>query len=181
MFEGDGGDPFVAEDDGPTNPARILWSGGAGFTVRLIQDFDFGQDRFAPAFIDLLGGYVFEGSGTLRHGVTIGVSTNLTGDGTQQLGVDELGQWVLSPGYLLYVDLNDSVDGLVLMGKVGVPLSVSEEFSIGGELSAGLAYLFLAGFGVYGEVGASLFFGGGAVHPMLSGELGVQFEYEVLP
>ena len=76
--------------------------------------------------------------------------------------------------------------GLQGAGQVRA-LAVSPDFSPGLELSGGFTYFFLAGLGAYAEVGVSTFIGGEdrggqvSLHPILSAEIGLAIELELLP
>ena len=59
---------------------------------------------------------------------------------------------------------------------------MTPELAPGLELSGAANFLLTAGFGLYAEVGASLYLGSAStIHPIISGEGGVFFDYEVLP
>ncbi len=102
----------------------------------------------------------------------------MSGDGGADIGVDAGGQLVLGPSYGLYIPLGD----WIVFPKFSVPIALTPDPSLGFELSVGGAFRILAGFGIYAELAASMFIGGGgSIHPMASGELGVIIDYEVLP
>ncbi len=170
-----------------TDPLRILAGAGVGSSLRLVKNDQFQQQRFAPAYLDVYGGIVLPGSGSIRHGFTLGVSVNLSGDGSYSFGIDPFEQWVITPSYLLQVRLGDAaVPDLSIFGRLGVPVALSPETAFGAELGLGAIYNLFAGFGVYVELTGSAWFGGDSragnttVHPVLSGELGVAFDLEVL-
>lgn len=170
-------DPF-SEPELPDDPSRIVWSVGGGVSIRFLRNLDFSQDWFAPSFIDVFGAFVLPGR-DVRHGFGVGVSANVSGDGSVALGVDPLQQWAFAPAYLLYVSLSELFK---LTGKLSVPLIVSPEFTVGAELAAGAHLLVLAGFGFYAELSASVFLGADTTfHPIGSVEGGLSFDYEVLP
>jgi hypothetical protein len=174
---------------GPKQPAHVIGTVGGGVGVRLTTHDEYQQDTLAPVFIDAFGAYVFEGRGTFRHGVGLGLSLNLTDDGTRQLGPGEGEQLVVAPSYLALLRLvGGEVPDVVTYGKVSLPLSVSPDLSPGLEVAFGGAYMLTAGLGIYAEVGVSAFLGGGSrggddvtIHPLVSGELGVLIDYELLP
>jgi hypothetical protein len=170
-------DPF-SEPDLPADPARIVWSAGAGVSIRFLRNLDFSQDWPAPGFVDAFGAFVFPGH-AVRHGVGLNASINLSGDGSLDLGVDPAQQIVVAPTYLLYIGLSELFK---LSGKVSVPLVVTPDFSFGAELAVGAHLFVLAGFGFYAELSATMFFGADStVHPFGSVEGGLSFDYEVLP
>ncbi|WP_053234153.1 hypothetical protein [Sandaracinus amylolyticus] len=145
--------------------------------------------RFSPPYLQLRGGWFFEGDGDLQHGAGLGIGTNLTPDGTAGLGIDAFGQWVLTPSYFLRYWFDQWFQ---LMGHFGVPLALSAvtgtsrqastDFNWGLELQVGLVFKFLTGLGAYAAVNGAMFFAGDSmVWPTVSGEIGLMFEYEVLP
>lgn len=171
----------TAEPEAPSAPARILVSAGGGSSVRIIQDLDFSQDRVGTGFIDVFGAYVLPGAeGSLRHGVGLGLSLNLTGDGpSHDLGIDGGNQLVLAPYYLAYLRFGMDI---VLGGKVGVPFALAPGLAPGVELALSFSYFLTAGFGLYVEPSASIWWGSaGTLHPIASIEGGVMIDYEVLP
>ncbi len=174
--------------DEPKDPLRIIGGIGGGLSLRLARNLDFQQERFAPAFLDLYAGLILPGARGFRHGFTVGVSANLSGDGSFSLGMDPFEQFTITPGYIGRIQLDDSpVADFLLLLKVGIPLTVSPDFAPGLEVGIGATYLFLTGLGIYAEVSASAFMGGDSpsgsftIHPLLSGELGIYVDFEVLP
>ena len=176
---------------------HVFASLGFGGTIRLLAHADVcdpgapGREgcRFSPPYLQLRGGWLFEGDGEIQHGVGLGVATNLTPDGTAGEGIDGFGQWTLTPTYFFRYWFDSWFQ---LMAHFGVPLAVSAvsgftvqsrtDFNWGLELQLGVVFKFLTGLGAYaaGNV-ASYFAGDGSVWPTLSGEVGMVFEYEVLP
>ena len=179
-----------ADETGPAvdaEPWRWTVFGGVGGSLRLLQYVNFSQDRLAPFYLDIQGGLVVPGSGRLRHGVLVGINTNISRDSILSSKVEVFSQWTLTPYYYARYALDDkAVSTWVVTGKVGVPLTVTPRFNPGLELALGGIFFPFAGAGVYAELGASMFFGaqdnGGAltVHPMLSLELGVTIDLEIL-
>lgn len=180
---------FEPPDEGPPEPPRIVMTAGGGSSLRIIRDLDFSQDRFAPGYIDLFGAFVLGGTGSWRHGLGFGLSTNLTGDGDQSRGVDGGDQLGIAPAYLAYFRFGWD---LVVTGKVSVPTVLhlggdTDGVVPGLELGGGGAYFLTAGAGLYGEISVSAFLGGEAgdrsvtVHPIASVEAGIVLDYEVLP
>ena len=184
----------AAEDESPREPSapavhrygRIFASLGVGFTVRII-DFDVPlgpmvQDRAAPIYLPLRGGWFFEGDGDIQHGVALGLSPNLTPDGAPPpgIGVDTFAQWAITPTYIARWWLSDWVQPIAHFGISIVPNS---EFTTWGlELGLGAIIKVFAGAGFYAEATFSNFFGAyDTWHPLISGEVGLVFDYEVLP
>jgi len=171
----------------PIDPLRIIAGVAGGVSVRLVQNLQYQQERFAPSYAEAFGGIILPGRGAIRHGFTLGVGLNLSGDGSYSFGLDPGQQLILTPSYVIKVGIgHDQVPDLALLGHVGVPLALTPDFSPGAELGIGAAYMLLAGIGVYVDVSYSMFFGGDSrsggvtVHPLLSGEVGLYIDYEVL-
>lgn len=160
---------------------RAWVSLGFGPTVRIIQYETLNQDRQAPAYMQLRGGYFFEGEGMFQHGAVLGVATNLMGDGGYPYGVDPLGQWTLTPAYMVrLIPDGDLGDWFQATGRVGIPLALGDFFSWGWEVGIGAMVRPLAGFAIYGEVDLSMYFATD-IHPLISFEIGIAIDYEVLP
>lgn len=175
----------------------VFATAGVGGTVRILAHADVcdpgvpGREgcRFSPPYLQLRGGWLFEGEGEIQHGVSLGIASNLTPDGTAGLGIDAFSQWTLTPTYHFRYWFDSWFQ---LMAHFGVPLAISAvtgssiqsrtDFNWGLELQVGLVVKFLTGLGAYvaGNV-ASFFAGDGMVWPTVSGEVGMMFEYEVLP
>ena len=72
-------------------------------------------------------------------------------------------------------------------GRLGLPLLLTPDPSLGGELTAGGAWFVRAGIGISLELIGDLFFGAATpenkrpLYPVLSGQLGVVLEWERLP
>lgn len=163
----------------PGHGERYLATWSAGVPLRLAPRDEFGQDALAPAFTDVLGGYVFAGGARLRHGVGVGASLNLAGDGGFAEPVYSADQLAIMPAYLLYGDFGPDWFGL---GHLGVPIVVTGGSTAGAELAAALGYRLLAGTGLFAELSLDAFVGAGSkLHPTMALELGLFLDYEVLP
>ena len=72
-------------------------------------------------------------------------------------------------------------------GRLGPSLLVAPDPNLGGELAAGAAYFFTGVLGVTGELVGNLFYGAGTytgsytAYPIVSGQLGIIADLEVLP
>lgn len=176
---------------------HVFASLGFGGTVRIVAHADVCDDRvpgregcrFSPPYLQLRGGWLFEGDGEIQHGVGLGVATNLSPDGTAGLGIDAAAQWVLSPTYHFRYWFDQWFQ---LMAHFSVPLAIttvsgtsvqsSTEFNWALELQVGVVFKFLTGLGVYAAANVATWFAGeGAVWPTVSFEGGLMFDYEVLP
>jgi hypothetical protein len=180
----------------PDDPLRVIATAGVGVGVRPLRNIDtpFSQDFLAPAFLDV-GAAVFAPGGDVRHGGGLVVTTGVTTDGIQSGGVASFTQWVLTPSYFLLVPLRRLIpslgfDWVHLQGRVGLPLSFSAalgrldgvDVTVGAEVAAAVHFKFLAGLGLYLELTAAVYGGSSdTVHPVLSADAGLLFDYEVLP
>lgn len=154
---------------------------GAGGSLRIILYENLNQERFAPSYLQLRGGYFFESDGMFQHGVVLGVGAPLTGDGTDAYGVSPFGQFSLAPAYMIrLIPEGDLGEWFNATGRLGIPFSVGEQFSWGWELGLGMLVRPLAGLALYGEIDFSMYFATD-YHPLLSFEIGVAIDYEVLP
>ncbi len=160
----------------PLDPWRVVALTSVGAPLRVTRRADLGQSTFAPLFIDANVGVLLPGRGGFRHGPLLGVSTNLSVDGGFYAPVEVFSQWVMSVGYMARLDLNDDVFAL---GHLAIPFDVGETGSVGAELSAGLAYRVLSGFGAFAAWSGNVFGGEGGASAITSIELGAFIDYEV--
>lgn len=178
--------------------ARIFLSVGAGLTFRTliyVDELNHDPGGLAPWYLQLRGAYFFEGDGDLQHGIGLGISTNLTGDGLVGVvdeagcarvpgsaactpaGLDPLAAWTFVPGYHLRVWFMDWVQ---LMARVGLGVTAADLPNLGFEVGVGAVAKFLAGMGIYLEASFSTYFATQA-HPLISVEAGLVVDYELLP
>jgi hypothetical protein len=177
------------------DPVRIQAWLGVGAGLRLLRNLDppFQQDFLVPPYLDL-GAAVFAPGTDIRHGGGLTLSMNLMQDVSN--GVLPGEQWAITPSYHLMIPLrrvlSDMQHDLVqLQGRVGVPIvlgtalgsaSGGVDVSVGLELGVSAIVKFLAGLGVYLEVQFAIYGGtNNTVHPILTFDGGLVFDYEVLP
>lgn len=183
-------------------PLRVIGSLGFGATLRLVVDPALRQSSFAPAYLEARGGIVFPGSGVFRHGVVLGIATNLSGDGptgtnympdcdasidprlcaashARGQGMDRFAQWVITPSYLAYFRLSED---FVATARGGLPLVLSPYLLLGFEAGGSFTWMITAGFGIFAELNVDMWLGIDA-YPYFtaSGALGAVIDYEVLP
>ena len=184
--EGGGGGYAWQEEEtvGPTQPSRIVATLGGGSGLRLVINSDFDQQSFAPAYIDATAAFVLPGARRWRHGLGLGISTNITSDGSESIGVDAFAQITFAPTYLAYWRFGED---WVVTAHAAVPLGFSSDGEVGQNLlgldvGAGLGFYILAGFGLYAEASVTTWLGSlQTVHPILNYEGGFLIDYEVLP
>jgi hypothetical protein len=126
------------------------------------------------AYLDIAVGAALGPAEGLQHGGEIALS----------LATDGVAQEVLALSYVALLPLGGRV---LARGRGGVPIVIEPDANVGLELGAGGAFLLTGGFGLTAELVGSLFYGAGTLDksvttiPVLSLELGVFFDYEVLP
>jgi hypothetical protein len=154
---------------------------GAGGSVRIILYETLVQERLAPPYLQLRGGYFFESDGMVQHGLVLGVASTMLHDGPPNGGVGPFSQWALTPAYMVRLIPEGSVgDIFQATGRFGVPFALGDQFSWGLELGLGMLLKPWSGVGFYGEIDMSVYFAQDT-HPLLSFELGLAFDMEVLP
>jgi hypothetical protein len=127
----------------------------------------------AATYLDI-GAAVLFGERDFRHGAAFAGDVALQG----------IGQLVLTPSYLAQFGLNDS---LGLSGRVGVPIVVAPDTTLGLEAAVGSNLALAYGLGAQLELVGSVYFGAATDQtsittiPMLSLQLGVFFEHRVSP
>lgn len=178
---------FEREPEVVRTPWRVLASVGVGTSLRLVQNLELQQERFAPAYLELRGGVALPQRGRVGHELTLAATSNLSGDGTYTSGIDPFGQWAIAPAYAVRVGFPAGpVPDFVLRGRLGVPLVLAPDLTWGVEVDASITYAILAGLGAYFELGYATYFGAEdragdlTVHPLLAFELGVSVDWEVL-
>ena len=192
LFGGDDDDGEGDVPDTPRQPLRILASLGAGLGVRLGVEDECSQETLAPGYIELRGGVIFPSRDVrYRHGASLGLTLNTDDDGSFFNGVGGGEQLVLAPTYLFRAQFTDDpVPDLVLYGHAAFAMAIDTErgnASPGVEVGADAAYMFLAGLGAYAGVTVATYFGAQdrsgsvSVHPVLAFELGLVYDFEVLP
>jgi hypothetical protein len=165
-----------AEQDEPLHGLATL---SFGAPLRLTRNVDLDQDTIAPAFVDAMLGATLLRAAGLQHGLGLGASLNVTGEGGYTEPVVPGQQLVLMPAYLAFLPLDPD---WVALAHLGVPFAVSGVPSVGFEVAVGGGYRCLAGLLAFAELGVTSFMGTtGTMHAMLGLELGFMLDYEVLP
>jgi hypothetical protein len=135
----------------------------------------------SPESLSLTAAYFDLGLGAVRgppdglgHGAVVHLSVAAQG----------IPQEVLS---FSYIGLERVGNGrTILFGRFGIPIILQPDLSGGLETAFGAAFMISAGIGVQSELVGSLYYGAGTLDrsvttiPVVSGELGVFFDYEVL-
>lgn len=129
----------------------------------------------SAAYYDLGLGFVYGPARGLAHGAVLHWSIAAQG----------IPQQVLSVSYAALERFDNG--RFLLLGRAGVPIVLSPDLGGGLEAAVGTAYMITAGLGVQGELVGSLFYGAATQErsvttiPMLSAQLGLFIDYEVLP
>jgi hypothetical protein len=126
------------------------------------------------SYLDLAFGVSSARYGAFEHGGILHLSVALQG----------IPQEVLSFSYLVQRRL---LPELLVHGRAGIPVVLEPDLNAGLELGAGATWLVRAGLGLNAELVGSLFYGAATIEesvstiPLLSLQVGVAFDYEVLP
>jgi hypothetical protein len=127
------------------------------------------------AYYDLGFGVVHGPAQGISHGAVLHLSIAAQG----------IPQEVLSLSYTALDRLDNG--RWLLFGRAGVPVILQPDVSGGLEAAVGAAFLVTAGIGLQSELVGSLYYGAGTVDrsvttiPVLSAQLGLFVDYEVLP
>lgn len=126
-------------------------------------------------YVDLGAGLALGDAFGLQHGMSINLSVALDG----------VGQAVVVPSYLAVY--RGASSRLIAFGRFGPAIIASPDANIGAELGVGGAIFVTSKLAVTGEIVGDLFYGaatretGYPVYPIVSLQLGVLFDHEVLP
>jgi hypothetical protein len=172
----------VVDDEGE---APLLWTGlgslsiGRGFRFnnpyRLATPLGDTAESvsLAATYLDL-GLALLLGPRDFRQGVSLSGVVALEG----------IGQFVLTPSYLAQFGVGEAIG---LRGRVGMPIVVAPDATLGLEAGVGSSLSLAYGVGALVELVGSVFFGAATdttsvtTIPMLSLQVGVFFEHQVSP
>jgi hypothetical protein len=127
----------------------------------------------AATYLDF-GAAVLFGPREFRHGASL----------TGGVALQGIGQFVLTPSYLAQFGLGE---GFGLRGRVGVPVVVAPDTTLGLEAALGPSLDMAYGLGAMVELVGSVYFGAATDQtsittiPMLSLQLGLFFDHQVSP
>ncbi len=126
-----------------------------------------------PTYLDVGAAALFGGPTRFQHGAELGFSFALEG----------VRQAVVTPAYVVSRRKGD----FAAMLRIGTPIVLTPNVTVGGELALSGTYFFRAALGIRAEMVGNLFYGAGTVeravpaYPMVSIALGLVVAYEVLP
>ncbi|MFZ5894132.1 MAG: hypothetical protein ACOY0T_23935 [Myxococcota bacterium] len=134
-----------------------------------------------PGSLSLTAGYW-----DISLGATLGAPNGLQHGAVLHLSVAANGvaQETLSVSYVAQIPFGQSALGYA---RAGVPWVLAPDSGVGLELAAGSVYFLTGGVGINAELVQSLFVGAGtwehepSLYPITSLQLGLWFDYEVLP
>lgn len=125
-------------------------------------------------YLDLGGAIAFGPPDGLEHGVALHLSFALAG----------VAQAVLTPTYFAAYR---GPHRFLAYGRLGPSIVLTPDPTVGGELAAGFGWFFTARLAFAGELVGDLYYGAGTptngitTYPILSGQLGLLVDYEILP
>jgi len=127
------------------------------------------------AYYDLGLGFVYGPARGLSHGAVLHLSIAAQG----------IPQEVLSVSYTVLERLDSG--RTLLLGRAGIPIVLEPDLTGGLEAALGAAFMITAGLGVQGELVGDLYYGAATQDrsvttiPVVSAQLGLFVDYEVLP
>lgn len=189
--------PDVAVDAADEEPQAVAYrrlSQPPGGAARIVATLAFGEGiRFNNPYrlqtqlgdtaesLSLTSGYfdlglaaAFGPADGLQHGAAVHLSIALAG----------VSQQSIAPGYFLAYR---GAGGVLGYGRLGAAILTSPDVNVGGELAGGLGYFLTAKLAVSAEIVGDLFYGaatyetGYAAYPVLSAQLGLMIDHELLP
>lgn len=186
--------PAAAEDAGEAAEAYRRLSEAPGRAVQIVSTLAFGTGlRFnnpyrlqtqlgdTPESLSLTSGYLdlgvaaaFGPADGLQHGGALHFSMALSG----------VAQQAIAPSYLLAYRPSAR---LLTYGRLGASILTAPDANVGGELAAGLGFFLTAKLGFSAEIVGDLFYGAATyeaaytVYPVISAQLGILFDHEILP
>lgn len=166
----------------PRGYARVVMTLAFGDGVRLNNPYrlqtQLGATAESPSltapYMDIGAAVGLGAPDGLQHGAALRLSHALSG----------VSQDVLTPSYFAAYRGSRRVLGF---GRIGTPIVLSPDASVGAEIGAGLGYFLTGKIGVFGEVVGDLFYGAGTfdvkygVYPVVSAQLGLIIDAEILP
>jgi hypothetical protein len=129
---------------------------------------------FTATYMDLGVAASFGKPDGLQHGGALHLSAALSG----------VSQQVLTPSYFAAYRGPHRALGYA---RLGPAIVLSPDASVGGELAVAGGFFVTAKIAIYGELIGNVFYGAGTtevkygVYPVLSGQLGLMIDHEVLP
>ncbi|EYF08010.1 hypothetical protein [Chondromyces apiculatus] len=166
----------------PGSAARLLATLGFGQGLRFNNPYRLQTQLGATGeslsltspYFDLGAAALFGPADGLQHGGSLRLSIGLTG----------VPQQAFAPTYLIAYRGPGRVLGF---GRLGASVLITPDPNVGGELGLGVGYFLTSRFALMGELVGNLFYGAATwekqlpVYPLLSAQLGLMVDYEILP
>lgn len=125
-------------------------------------------------YVDFAAAITFGSPNGLQHGGALHTGVSMSGPQQTYLSLTYLAAYRAGKPFLVY-------------GRVGPTMLLSPDVNLGGELAGSFSYFFTGALGLTSELAFDLFYGAAtldkkySVYPILSGQLGIIVNYEVLP
>lgn len=166
----------------PGATVRVFASAAAGFGLRFNNPYrleqQLGGDAAGPSltapYLDFAASVVGGPAYGVQHGGGLHLGTSLTG----------VMQPFITPSYVLAYRADLPI---LLYGRLATPILLAPDVNVGGEIAGSVSYFFNGGLGLTSELAFDLFYGAAtleaqySVIPVLSFQLGVIADYELLP
>ncbi len=125
-------------------------------------------------YVDFAGAVTFGKPDSIQHGAALHAGVSTSGPEQTFLSLSYLAAYRAGRSFMVY-------------GRIGPDVLLSPDPNVGGELAGSFSYFFTGALGLTSELAFDLFYGAGTldknytVYPILSGQLGIIVNYEVLP
>ncbi|WP_437961083.1 hypothetical protein WME76_16585 [Sorangium sp. So ce119] len=125
-------------------------------------------------YLDLGAAFALGPADGVQHGGALRLS----------IAVGGVPQESLTPSYFVAYR---GVPRVLGYGRLGAAILIEPDVNVGGELAVGLGYFLLAGVALSGEIVGDLFYGAATydaaytVYPVVSAQLGLLIDHELLP
>lgn len=125
-------------------------------------------------YVDISAAMLLGPPDSVQNGAALHVGSSLSGPGQTYLSLSYLVGYRSDKPYMVY-------------GRIGPDVILSPDANVGGELAGSFSYFFTGALGLTSELAFDLFYGASTldkkftVYPVLSLQLGLVFDFEVLP
>jgi hypothetical protein len=166
----------------PGRASRLVGTLGVGEGVRFNNPYrlqtQLGEDAesvsLTSGYLDLGAAFALGPADGLQHGAALHWSIALSG----------VRQQAIAPSY--FVACRGPMR-LLGYGRLGASILTSPDVNVGGEIAGGLGYFLTARLAISGEIVGNLFYGAATyeatytVYPVVSAQLGLMIDHELLP
>jgi len=125
-------------------------------------------------YTDFGGAFTYGSANSLQHGVNLHAGFSMSGPQQTYLSLSYLAAYRASHSFMVY-------------GRIGPNILLSPDANVGGELAGSFSYFITGALGLTSELAFDVFYGAATldktytIYPILSGQLGIIVDYEVLP